>query len=74
MLSWHLSTTHTQLRLTLIVRQEESMSFGMIRSIALTQQQVYLFVKVPHFSFVISAIYSRPYSNFKQALWENLKT
>lgn len=34
MLSQHLSTTHTQLRLTLMVRREESMSFGMIRSLA----------------------------------------
>lgn len=46
----------------------------MIQSIALTQQEVYLFVKVQSFSFFLIAIYSRPYLEFKHALWNNLQS
>lgn len=46
----------------------------MIQLIALTQQEVYLFVKVQSFSFFLIAIYSRPYLEFKHALWNNLQS
>lgn len=47
-----------------------------IQPIALTEQEVYLFVKVPSLaqSFYITAIYAKPYISFKHMMWDNLNS
>lgn len=46
-----------------------------VQTIARSPQELYLFVKVNQFTqpFMITAIYSKPYSSFKTLLWDNLK-
>lgn len=45
-----------------------------IQQVALTPQEIYLFVKlpIPPFSFYLTGVYSKPYPSFKHTLWENL--
>lgn len=46
-----------------------------IQPIALSEQEIYLFVKLPisSQSFYLTVVYAKPYSYFKHALWENLQ-
>lgn len=45
-----------------------------IQPATLTEQEIYLFIKVPNLtlSFMLTAVYARPYPHFKKILWDNL--
>lgn len=47
-----------------------------VQPVAITQQEIYFFINVlpQNSSFILTAVYSRPYLNFKQMLWHNLKS
>lgn len=72
----HLLTTLIRQRWTLMEPQETYTYSGTNKvTIQLgrsSQPKIYLFVKIPNFSFVIIVIFSRLYSDFNHALWKNL--
>lgn len=45
-----------------------------VQPVALTRQEIYLFVKVNNFHFFTTVVYSRPYSIFKHALRTNFES
>lgn len=45
-----------------------------VQPVVITQQEIYLFVKVNNFNFSLTAMYARPYNEFKHALRYNFRS